>query len=91
MKIDQAIKEDLKKVFQKELAVRKNRVTVFSPYRLSTEEMAKLKMIFPQIKDRPFGNEVDESLLAGVIIKYGTKMIDLSVKSRLNKIHSEII
>jgi len=91
MKIDKAIKEDLKKVFQRELAERKKRVVLFSPYKLSRVEMNNLKTVFPQIKNCLLTNQVDKSLLAGFIIKQGTKVIDLSVKSKLNKIRSEII
>ena len=91
MKIDKTIKEDLKKVFEEELARRKKKVVIVSPYHLSQEEIANLENTFPRIKNCSLANQVDKSLLAGFIIKQGTQIIDLSIKSKLNKIRSEII
>jgi len=91
MKINKKIKEDLKKVFLKELAEEKRKATVFTPYKLNKQEMKGLMTIFPQIRNRSLTNRVDESLLAGVVIEYETKIIDLSIKSKLDKIYSEII
>jgi ATP synthase delta (OSCP) subunit len=35
--------------------------------------------------------QIDESLIAGFIVKYGSSEIDLSVKGQLNKISNELV
>lgn len=35
--------------------------------------------------------QIDESLIAGFIVEYGSSQIDLSVKGQLNKISNELV
>lgn len=85
MKIDQHIKQELHKMY-KEIRERGGIVEVTAPYRLSDLEIAALKKTFPMIRAAELILHVDQSLIAGVIIKYRSKMIDLSLRSELKNL-----
>lgn len=85
MNIDQQIRNELKKAYDH---IRKGGglVEVITPYKLNEAEEKELKESFPFMKDAIITFSVDPSIMAGVIIKYGTKMIDLSLKSELTNL-----
>ena len=90
MKIDPNLKEDLKQYIQKKNDHQKSIVTVVSSYTLSNEELNSLKNNIPVLKDAEIHQEIDTDIMAGVIIKFGSKMIDLSLKSELQKLQQKI-
>lgn len=90
MKIDPNLKEDLKQYIQNKIAHQKSIVTVVSSYTLSNEEINSLKNNIPVLKDAEIHQEIDTDIMAGVIIKFGSKMIDLSLKSELQKLQQKI-
>lgn len=83
MKINSDLKRELSHYLREKLAKDKKKVVVVSPYPLSVEEMGMFTRSIPLIKNSELVNEVDKNLLSGIIIKFGTKMIDLSLNSRL--------
>ncbi|GAB4219452.1 MAG: hypothetical protein Fur009_5700 [Candidatus Microgenomates bacterium] len=56
---------------------------VYSTYKLTSEELEKLKEKISELKKYQIKNIADKSLLAGIVIKYSDKIIDLSFKNRL--------
>jgi F0F1-type ATP synthase delta subunit len=87
MKIDPNLKEDLKQYISQRLSEKKQIVTVLSAAPLGEKEIALLKNHFPFLKDAHLNYETDPAVMAGVIIKFGSKMIDLSLSSELQKLH----
>lgn len=89
MNIDQQIKNELKKAYD---TIRKGGglVEVITAYTLSDDEEKKLKESFTFMKDALITYTVDPSIMAGVIIKFGTKMIDLSLKNELTNLTHRI-
>jgi F0F1-type ATP synthase delta subunit len=85
MKIDQHVKQELHKMY-KEIRERGGIVEVTAPYRLTDLEIAELKKTFPMIRGAELILHVEPTLLAGVVIKYKSKMIDLSLKSELTNL-----
>lgn len=69
-------------------------VKVESVYNLSTEELKKLS---GTIKDKlnvenvEIKNEVDKSLIGGLKISYNGKIIDTSIKTRINEIKRKML
>ncbi|MBP6044774.1 MAG: F0F1 ATP synthase subunit delta [Microgenomates group bacterium] len=86
MKISSLMKEELKKHFLAKLKQRNDEVTIVSAYPLSSSEIEGIKKIVPDLKLSKINNEVDEKLIAGYIIRKGSKMIDLSLQQRLAKL-----
>lgn len=86
MKISGRMKEELKKVFLSKLKEQNHEVEVVSAYPLSATEFAKLKKQLALPVDGKITNRVDENLIAGYVIKKGSKMVDISLLSQLRKL-----
>lgn len=86
MKISGRMKEELKKVFLAKLKEKNQEVEIISAYPLSANELTKLKKTLNVPSDAKATMRVDESLIAGYVIKKGSKMIDLSLLSQLRKL-----
>lgn len=90
MKINPQLKEELKARLSSQLAKEKEKVVIFSTYLLSKEEMEALLNSFSDLKERPYENVVDGSLLGGVVVQYGSKVIDLSIRHLLQTFQKTI-
>lgn len=67
-------------------------LTIISPYQLSQEEIDLLLKYLPFIfaKSVKIENLLDKSLIAGVVVMYQSKVIDLSLKKRLEKLRRDL-
>ena len=90
MRIKPRLKEDLKKFLLFKLEEEAKIVTLISSHKLTIEQIEEIKQVFPRIKNKQLKQEVNETLMAGFIIKEGSKVTDLSLKSNLNKIKKNI-
>jgi len=86
MQIDEALKQELKQYILDRQKKQQQKVLIKAPFKLSSVEMDKLDLLFPFLKNAEIQTEVDESLLAGVVIEFGSKRIDLSLISELHKL-----
>lgn len=86
MKIKPHLKEDLKKYLTEKVRAEEQRIKVYSAYRLSNEEKDLLKKSVKELEWREVDYLVDESLLAGVLIKKGSKEINISLKGTLSNL-----
>jgi len=89
MKINSLMKDELKKHFLEKIKEKNDEVTIVSAYSLSKSEIDDLKSTLPEIKSAKVNNEVDETLIAGYIIRKGSKMIDLSLQQQLRKLQQQ--
>lgn len=83
MRIDPAIKRELKIYLKKKIDDKNHKVTVYSTYALSEDEFTLLKKKLPLLKESIISNEIDKEILGGIVIKFGSKMIDLSLRREL--------
>lgn len=65
-------------------------VIVYSTYKLSNDELESLIKKIPQLKRYQIKNIVDKSIIAGIVIKFSDKIIDLSLKNRLKIIFQKL-
>ncbi len=87
MKINAAMKEDLRRFFLKKLKEKDEEVEITSAYALSATELSSLKKLVPELKDAKITVSVDPELIAGYIIKKGSRIVNLSLQERLKKLH----
>ncbi len=83
MRINPKLKEDLKKYLSAKIQSNRNKVVVYSSITLSNEEK---QLLARKLSDISFGSaeyRIDDSLIAGVKIAAGSKIIDLSLKGAL--------
>jgi F0F1-type ATP synthase delta subunit len=91
MKINPEIKQDLISYIKDRLSgATKPKVQVIAPYRLSDEEVTTLKKKISVLEHAEIELVVDKIMLAGIIIKYGSQMIDLSLDSELHKLEQKL-
>lgn len=90
MKINPQLKEELKARLSSQMAKEKEKLFVFSTYLLSSDEMGRLLKSLPDLKDRPRENMIDTSILGGIIVQYGSKIIDLSLRHLLQTFQKTI-
>lgn len=90
MKLNTRLKNDLRQFLLEKIRHEKNKVTVVSGYEIGTEEKTILKNKFPVLDWRSAKFSVDKSIIAGVIITVGSKIIDLSIKGQLLNLYQTI-
>lgn len=84
MHIDPALKEDLKKYLLQKLNNNQvPQVTIRAPFELSNEEISSLKRKIDLLEKADITVEADPAILAGVIIQFGSSVIDLSINTEL--------
>lgn len=76
MKINSLIEERLKTNKQ---------VIIVSAHSLSEEEMGLIKKDIPLLGSVEVKNEVDKKIMAGIIIKIGSLIIDQSLSTKIKK------
>lgn len=90
MRINLTIKENLKKYLDELLKNDKERITLVSAYPLKNEELFTLYQYVPRLKDAQIDFSIDKNIIAGVVIKIGSKVIDLSLNGQLRKLRNHI-
>jgi F-type H+-transporting ATPase subunit delta len=86
MKIDFQLKQELKQYVLDRMDKEKRKVTIISAYPLTDKELIILKQNIDVLDNTKIENKIDENLIAGVVIKFGTKLIDLSLKGELQNL-----
>lgn len=86
MKIDQKLKKDLKKFLSEKILQDKNRINVECAYPISQEEKEMVKKNFKSLDWDNSIFTVDESIIAGIKIKTGSRVYDLSLSGILDKL-----
>lgn len=86
MNIDPQLKSELKEYVLQKLHDQKKKVQLSSAYKLSSEDLQLLKSHLPFLKEAQIEESTNHELLAGIIITFGSKMIDLSLKGQLREV-----
>jgi len=65
---------------------------VYTVLPINADSMKKLKEILTKKLQKRviLSNKVDKSIVGGVVLKVGDKLIDVSIKGRLDDIHTSI-
>jgi F0F1-type ATP synthase delta subunit len=90
MKINPKLKQDLKSFLMDKIRKEQNRVLVKSAYVLDAGEKKVLEKKFSDLNWKDSIYQVDASVIAGVIIKVGSKTIDLSLTGSLSKLSNTL-
>ena len=90
MKINPKIKEDLRDFLMEKIQKEQSLVTVFSADGLDVEEKQSLEKKFRDINWAEAVYEIDKSVIAGIIIKAGSKTVDLSLSGLLSKLSNTL-
>jgi len=89
-KINPKLKQDLKSFLMTKIKNEQNRVTVISADELGVEEKKVLVKKFSDLNWKDSIYQTDKSVIAGIIIKVGSKTIDLSLMGSLSKLSNTL-
>ena len=84
MKIKKEIRDELKKYYEN-ICNSEIPLEIISACELNQEQIKEIEKTIP-FKSNKIVCSIDEKLMAGIIIQYGTKMIDLSLKTKLENL-----
>lgn len=90
MKINPKLKEDLKSFLMEKIQKEQNRVFVLSADDLDADEKNTLEKKFSDLNWIDAAYQIDKSVIAGIIIKVGSKIIDLSLTGSLSKLSNTL-
>ena len=91
MKINPKLKKDLRSFLLDNIHKEQNRVQVFSADVLGVDEKKVLSgKKFPDLNWKDAEYHIDKSVIAGVVIKVGSKTIDLSLMGSLSKLSNTL-
>jgi len=90
MKINPKLKEDLKNFLKERIQKDQNRVLVLSADNLESDEKKILEKKFSDLSWKDAIYQTDKSIIAGIIIKVGSKTIDLSLCGSLSKLSNTL-
>lgn len=92
MKINAAIRSRLRKKLIQEIKSPQNReVIVKSAYPMAESELKKIQAAMPGLESAIMKHHVDENVIGGVVIIDGSKIIDYSVKGRLDELVTSLL
>lgn len=86
MKLSKQIKEELQSYLKDRLGNREVRSQIIAPYALTDAEIKEIQSKVAMIRHSQVEVIVDETILAGVIIKHGSKLVDYSLKSKVESL-----
>ncbi len=90
MKINPRLKADLKKIALAKMREAEEVVTITSACELTQPMLKQITTMVPQIAEADIKVIVDESLLGGFVIRRGSKMIDMSLRSQLHTLAAKL-
>jgi len=67
-----------------------DKVTIMSAYELSEDELTSVRKMFPALKEAEIVNLVDKNIFSGLIIKIGTRIVDLTLNGALQNLKKQI-
>jgi len=86
MKINPKLKDELRGFLMEKIQKEQNRVAVYSADSLSDDEKKSLENKFTDLNWSQAIFQIDKSVIAGIVIKVGSKTIDLSLTGSLSKL-----
>lgn len=90
MKINPQLQSVLNKHFSKELSHLRERVVIITSYKPEESELEAIVDKFPELKGKVVENVVEPEIMGGFIIKFGSKLIDLSILTQLQSVKQKL-
>lgn len=91
MKINHKLKDELKSSLMEKIQKEQNRVVVYSADDLDADEKKALSgKKFPNLNWKDAEYRIDKSVIAGIIIKVGSRTIDMSLAGSLSKLSNTL-
>lgn len=89
MNLNPELKAEVRKFLIRKMREDGEIVTVISAQPLSATQQSAIKELIPETKNE-LRTEVDDSLIAGFIVRRGSRILDLSIKGRLQSLQNTL-
>lgn len=86
MKLSKQVKDGLRSYLKSHIDSHVSKVQIIAPYELSMEEITLIKSKIPSIAKRDVEVVTDSTILAGFMIKDGSRLMDYSLKTKLQSL-----
>ncbi len=90
MKIKAEIKKDIKRFIREGLKKKQEEVTIIAPYTILPDDLQEIIKLYPQLESKKLITVVDPNIIAGVVIKMGTKVLDLSLANKIRNLQHSV-
>ena len=90
MKINPKLKDDLKSFLMEKIQKEQNLVVVYSVDNLDIDEKKALEKKFTDLNWKEAVYKIDKSIIAGIIIKIGSRTVDMSLAGSLSKLSNTL-
>ena len=90
MKINPKLKEDLKDFLKEKIKQEQGRVLVLSADNLGSDDKKGLENKFKELDWKNSIYQIDKSIIAGIVVKIGSKTVDLSLAGSLSKLSNTL-
>lgn len=77
------LKKEIRSYVQRRLEEGTNHVEIIAPYDLSEIDITHLRKQINGLEQTEISHTVDKSLMAGIVIRMGSRMLDLSLRTEL--------
>jgi F0F1-type ATP synthase delta subunit len=92
MKISSNLRSIIKKKVMESIKSPEAReVIVRTPFKLTDDEISTMKAQFPKLHSAQLVNEIDSSLIGGVVIVDGSMILDYSIKGKMNELVDSLL
>lgn len=89
MNLKPELKDEVRKFLIRKMREEGEKVTVISAHALSATQEKAIKELIPECNNE-LRVEIDESLIAGFIVRKGSKILDLSLRGRLQALQNTL-
>ena len=90
MKINPKLKDELKGFLMDKIQKEQNRVVVYSADSLDIDGKKALEKKFVDLNWKEAVYKIDRSVIAGIIIRVGSRTVDLSLSGSLSKLSNTL-
>jgi len=92
MKISSSLRNTIKRRILEQIKSPESReVVIRTPYKMNEGELDLMKSHFPTLQSARLINEIDDSLIGGMIIVDGSMILDYSIKGKMNEIIGSLL
>ena len=92
MKIDEKLRNKIRKKIIKELKSPKERhITIKTAIAMTSNDIDTLTQALPELQGATIRNEIDNEIIGGLVIVDGSKIVDMSIKGRLQDLTTQLL
>lgn len=89
MRLTKQLKQDLKEYLKERMHHPKSRAQIISACELSPDQIKSIKSRVEMVRDAEVDVVIDPEILAGVIVQYGSKRLDMSLRTRIETLFAQ--